>query len=88
VGKITEKPKIIHLFKSNQDKDEAVKSLEMLIEEIKADNVLNYCVAVELADGTVATGWNKANFIERQNLISHLQIDLMWTMVKVNLDID
>jgi hypothetical protein len=86
VRKIKNRPKVIHLFDNDSlDKDETVANLENLIAEVRAGNVKNYAIAAELNDGTVATGWTNANVIERQTLISHLQIDILWQVVKTNL---
>jgi hypothetical protein len=80
------KNKVTHLFDNGPlDQDEAIKGLEMLIEELKAGKVIRYCLAAELTDGTIATGWTNANVMQRQVLVSHLQIDIMWKIVQVNL---
>lgn len=36
-------------------------------------------------DGEVCTGWWKASLVERQELISHLQIDVIMGVVEKNL---
>lgn len=78
--------KIIQLFDNkDQGQDDIIKNLENLIEEAKNGNVVRYCIAAELKDGTVATGWTNADVGDRQVLVSHLQIDIMWKVIQVNL---
>lgn len=45
-------------------------------------------IAYKMPNGEVCTGWWKASLQERQELIAHLQIDVMLGVVRENLEGD
>ena len=78
--------KVTHLFDNGpMEQDEVVKNLETIIDEIKAGRVIRYVIAIEKADGTIETGWTNAGLTQKQNLVSHLQIDIIYDVVLDNL---
>lgn len=71
-------------FKSQSDK--VVDFLEdaiVKVKEYKADNIL---IAIKLngQDGYVLTGYHNLNMAEKQELIGHIQIDVIDEMIHQN----
>lgn len=76
---------VVPLFKDTKASSTAVTNLEGVIRDIKSGDVASYCIAIAKKDGTVETGWANCNIVERQNLVSNMQIDIMWSVVQANL---
>lgn len=80
------KNKVVHLFDNGpMDQEQAIKNLEALIEDIKTGKLIRYGVVGETSEGEVVTGWTNADAVQKQILISHLQIDIIWQVVATNL---
>lgn len=73
--------KIVH-FKT--DSDELVEWLEHLIIDIKERKVTNIMIAAKEPSGQIITGWKNLDWGERQELISHMQIDIINSMIQEN----
>ena len=80
--------KIIPLLQGNKPttKDDMIKLLQQVISDIEDGKVINFCIAANLNDGTVGTGWANADVGTSQLLISHLEIDVMFRVVQINAD--
>jgi len=50
------------------------------------DNVTPIVVAYKMPNGEICTGWWSASLQVRQELISHLQVDVMLGVVRENLE--
>ena len=58
--------------------------MEELSELIQDDSPV--AIAIKLPDGSVATGYWRCDAGTRMELIGHLQADVMFNMVKANMD--
>ena len=67
--------KIIKLFKT--DEDDLVKKIEEVLIKAKNGEFKNFIFATEMVDGKVGTAWACCDLPKRQELISHLQIDVI-----------
>lgn len=63
-----------------------VTALEELLERAKQGDVVNFVFAGLCPDGNIATSWANADVGERQTLVGHLQIDVMYAVVDANMD--
>lgn len=79
--------KVIHLFPSTTEKSkpDLLRVLKGLIDDVEAGKLEYLTIAARLNDGTVATGWAGCNLVQRQELISHLQVDVTYAIVYANL---
>lgn len=73
--------KIVHF---RTDNDELVDWLENLIKDIKERKVDNIMIAAKESSGQIITGWKNLDWGTRQELISHMQIDVINTMIQEN----
>lgn len=82
-----DKDKIITLFPDQKDasKEELLKVLRDLIKDVEAGKLDYFTIAARLKDGVIATGWANCNIVQRQELISHLQVDVMYKIMYTNL---
>jgi hypothetical protein len=71
-------------FRSKQDN--LIESVEQLLERAKNGEFINYVFASKLPDGNIATGWCNADVGERNELCSHLEVDIMMSVVEANAD--
>ena len=67
--------KIIKLFKT--DGDDVVEKIEEILTKAKNGEFKNFLFAAEMMDGTVGTAWACCGLSKRQEIISHLQIDVI-----------
>lgn len=81
------KDKVIHLFPSTTEtnKPALLRVLKGLIDDVEAGKLEYLTIAARLNDGTVATGLAGCNLVQRQELISHLQVDVTYAVVCANL---
>jgi hypothetical protein len=79
--------KLIKAFKDTEEesKEDMLNRLDEIRKDIENGEITNLMIAGRMADGNVLTGWANCDLIERQNLIGHVQIDIMWGVVRVNL---
>jgi hypothetical protein len=71
-------------FKTPQDN--LVEALENLLEMAKKGEITNFIFASKCSDGNIATSWSNADVGERNELVAHLQIDVMYAVVEANMD--
>lgn len=74
--------KIIKLFKA--DGDDVVEKIEEILTKAKNGEFKNFLFASEMMDGTVGTAWACCDLPKRQELISHLQIDVITGIIIEN----
>lgn len=79
--------KVVQLFPDTTaiSKDDMLKILHDMIKDVEADKMDYFTIAARLKEGTVATGWAGCDLVQRQELISHLQIDIMYKIMYTNL---
>ena len=75
---------IIKLFKEPQD--DAVMVLESLLEKAKRGEFTQFTFACVCQDGCVATAYANADLGTRATLISHMQCDIVYSMIEANMD--
>jgi hypothetical protein len=79
--------KIIPLF--DKKETDVVAEIEFLLSEAKAGKVKNFIFASFEAgeeEGIVLTAYANADLGTRQTLIGHLEVDVMYAVMKVNMD--
>ena len=74
--------KIIKLFKAEED--DVVEKLEEILIKAKNGEFKNFIFASEMMDGAVGTAWACCDLPKRQELISHLQIDVITGIIIEN----
>lgn len=65
-----------------------VGGLEQLLEMARQGEIESFVFAAQMATGEVATSWydGEHELGGRQNLIAHLQLDVMMAVVQANLE--
>lgn len=76
---------IVFETRDQKDQDSLVRRLEELVEIAKAGELKNFVLAGHSDDGTVLTGWSNAGINQRQELLSHLQIDVIYAVCRINI---
>jgi hypothetical protein len=76
---------IVFETRDQKDQDSLVRRLEELVEIAKAGELKSFVLAGHSDDGTVLTGWANAGINQRQELISHLQIDVIYAVARINI---
>lgn len=66
--------------------DNLIDSLENLLERAKNGEFTSYVFASHCPDGNIATGWSNADVGQRNELCSHLQVDIMFSVVEANVN--
>lgn len=75
--------KILHFPKTDsQTPADFIKESIGILEENKPKNVL---IAYKLEDGTVMTGYFNCDFGDRQEMLGHIQCDIIDQMILANL---
>ena len=74
-------PKIIHF---NSDTKEMMDFISKLTEYIQTENVDNIMIAFKKKDGEISTGFCNMDFGQRAELIGHMQVDLIDSMIQQN----
>ena len=62
-----------------------IEALETILEMAKQGEALNFVFAAKCPDGNVATSWCNADVGTRNELVAHLQMDIMMAVVEANL---
>lgn len=75
--------KIIRL-KTGQDN--LVEALTDILEMAKSGELSNFVFAGKCPNGEVVSAWAKADFGERNELMGHIQADIMYAMIEANMD--
>lgn len=75
--------KITQINKLSEDK--IIERLEEILEMAKNGELKNFVLAGDCKDIGIATAWACCDLVKRQELISHLQIDVMYAVVLENL---
>jgi putative Mn2+ efflux pump MntP len=80
------KPKVINLFKNKeeQSKEAMVELLETMLADAKAGKIVRLGIAVEYDNREVGTGFSNCDFMQKQTMISHLQIHLVKNIIEAN----
>lgn len=79
--------KVIRLFNDKELKQEAlVVHIEQLLQAAKDGELKNILVATENSDGNILTGYCNLDVGEKQYMLSHIQVDINYEIVKVNMD--
>lgn len=76
--------KILHFPKSNTDTP--IEFIEETKGIVSGEDVISVLVAFKLSDGTVMTGYHKCDFGTRQELVGHIQCDIIDQMILANED--
>lgn len=71
-------------FKTPQD--QAIETLEELLARAKAGEFHQFIFAAQLDGAEIATTWCNSTVSKRQELLSHLQCDVMYAIVEANMD--
>lgn len=71
-------------FKTKQDS--VVEALEELLERANNGEIGEFVFAAQCPDGCIATSWSRADVGKRNELVSHLQIDIMYSVMAANMD--
>lgn len=66
--------------------DNMVEALEDILKMAKRGELTNYILAAKRSDGEVITSWANADVVERNELVSHLQIDVVYSVIEANMD--
>lgn len=74
-----DKRKVVQLFPSKEEasKEELLKLLDQLRGMVEKGELTYFTAGGKLSDGTVATGWAGCNIVQRQEILSHMQIDIV-----------
>lgn len=76
--------KIIHFSQPNDvSLKEYIQETKQILEEEGVDNLL---IAAKLKDGRVITGYYHCDFGSRQELLGHIQCDVIDQMIQANYD--
>jgi hypothetical protein len=79
--------KIVRLFNQQEKaQGELVKHIEDFLEMAKRGEITNFLVSSQRTDGTVMTGYCNLDVIEKQFMLSHIQIDVNYEVVRANVD--
>jgi hypothetical protein len=79
--------KITRLFnKQEQKQEELIKHIEEFLEMAKKGDITNFLVSAQRTDGTVLTGYCNLEVGEKQYMLSHIQIDVNFEVVRANVD--
>lgn len=72
------KNKVVHLFPSSADttKDDMLKALRGIIDDVENDKIERFMFAAKRPGGEVVTGWAGCDILQRQELTTHLQVDI------------
>lgn len=71
-------------FKTPQDN--LVEALEKILELARNGGIENFILAAKLPNGEVATSWFNADVGTRNELVSHLQLDVVYAVIEANMD--
>jgi ASC-1-like (ASCH) protein len=78
--------KVIRLFNEKEAKQEAlVKHIEEFLEMAKKGEIKNFLVAAE-SEEAVLTGYCNLDVSEKQFMLGHIQVDINYEIVKVNME--
>jgi hypothetical protein len=71
-------------FKTQQDS--MIETLEYVLEQAKSGNITCFALAAKCADGNIATSYANADVGVKQELASHIQVDIMYQVMEANMD--
>lgn len=79
--------KVIRLFNDEEAKQaELVNHIEELLEMAKSGEIKTILVSAEDNKGNVMTGYCNLDVGEKQYMLGHIQVDINYEIVKVNMD--
>ena len=71
-------------FKTPQDN--LIEALENILERARNGEFKGFVFAAKLPNGEVGTAWINADVGERNELASHLQLDVVYAVIEANMD--
>lgn len=71
-------------FKTPQDN--MIEALEGLLERAKNGDFNAFVFSAQCTDGDIATAWSNTDVGKRNELTSHLQVDVMYSVMEANMD--
>jgi hypothetical protein len=71
-------------FKTPQDN--MIETLEFILGEAKNGNIQSFAFAAKLTDGTIGTSYFNADVGTKQELLGHIQVDIMYQVMEANMD--
>lgn len=77
---------ISNIIRLKSKQDNLVKNIEDILEKAKRGEFISFMFAGKCEDGDIATSWSNADVGRRNELISHMQVDLMMAVVEANAD--
>lgn len=78
--------KVIRLFNAQEAKQEAlINHIEELLEMAKNGEIKNFLISAETKNNEVLTGYCNLDVCEKQYMLSHVQIDINYEVVKANI---
>lgn len=79
--------KIVRLFNQQEKaQEELVKHIEQFVEMAKKGEITKFLVSAQHTDGTVMTGYCNLDIGEKQYMLSHIQVDVNYEVVRANVD--
>jgi hypothetical protein len=79
--------KVFRLFNDELAKQEdLVSHIEQLLECAKSGEIKNILISAEQTTGDVLTGYCNLDVAEKQYMLSHIQVDINYQIVEVNVD--
>lgn len=74
------------IVKFRTSKDDLIESLKYVLAKAEAGEIISFVLAAKCSDGNIATSWSKVDLGERNELVAHLQTDIMFDVMKANMD--
>lgn len=79
--------KIIRLFNSQEKaQHELINHIEGMLEMAKAGEFTSFAAMAKLTDGNIATGYCNLDVGGKQEMVSHMQVDIMYQVMLANLE--
>ena len=79
--------KVTRLFNEQEKtQQELIQHIEEFLEMAKKGEVTNFLVSAQGTDGRVMTGYCNLDVGEKQYMLSHVQTDINYEIVKANMD--
>ena len=71
-------------FKTSQD--DLVEALEYILERAREGEIRSFAFAAKCTDGNIATSYGNADVGTKNELLGHIQADIMYDIMKANID--
>lgn len=76
--------KIIHFPDNRPEFKNVTEFLEDTIKVMQEEDAVAILVAAKTSSGIVVTGYRKCDFCQRQELVGHIQYDIVDQMIRAN----